>query len=163
MSVPAPGDLIFVSDRAVHLAKPDAQPRPRYLADRFREQARSHNGSLVDAGLGSPHPPCGSEHARDGAVSANTAIACHTAFASKPAPTMDRWWTQDWAHLNSPVGASLLSAATCRSHWRPHVGAANAVTRRFDSDQAPNAIQRQHRPQMSPPTAFRGHVGPAFV
>ncbi len=60
------------------------------LSHRFREQARSHNGPGQGHNL-QPNPNlCGSGLAREGVGTFNIIIACHTAFASRLAPTMVR-------------------------------------------------------------------------
>ncbi|CAN1601683.1 protein of unknown function [Pseudomonas mediterranea] len=48
------------------------------LTHSFREQARSHNGSWVNAGFAHTLEPCGSEPARDGGGESATAIAGKT-------------------------------------------------------------------------------------
>ncbi|MDP9781861.1 hypothetical protein J2W59_001682 [Pseudomonas fluorescens] len=65
----------------------------RKLPHRFREQARSHRGFVVDTGLADqPKTKCGSGLAREYSGTFNITASCSTAFASKPAPTGDLWW-----------------------------------------------------------------------
>jgi len=54
---------------------------------------------------------CGSELAREGGLTVNTCIDCHTAIASKLAPTEDPSQATNLWTPQKPVGASLLAKA----------------------------------------------------
>ncbi len=75
------------------------------LSHRFREQARSHNGPGQGHNLQRNQNPCGSEPAREGAGTVNIIIACHTAFASKLAPTKIRGQISNLFRNPNPCGS----------------------------------------------------------
>jgi len=70
------------------------------MTHRFREQARSHNGPGQGHNLQRNPNPCGSGLAREGVGKFNLIIACHTAFASRLAPTGNAGEQKASTHLN---------------------------------------------------------------
>ncbi|CAH0155485.1 hypothetical protein SRABI89_00631 [Pseudomonas koreensis] len=85
------------------------------LSHRYREQARSHNGpGQISNPCRNPNL-CGSEPAREGFGTFNLIIACHTAIASKLAPTMVRGKSTIFSPTQIPVGAGLPAKASARS------------------------------------------------
>ncbi|MCG6577658.1 hypothetical protein EGM97_23490 [Pseudomonas sp. AF32] len=58
--------------------------------DAYREQARSHSGSGYRKCCARRRNPCGSGLARESGGSVNEDAGWKIAFASKPAPTVDR-------------------------------------------------------------------------
>ncbi|TWS03948.1 hypothetical protein FJD35_30555 [Pseudomonas mandelii] len=53
--------------------------------------------------MDSQHNPCGSEPARDEAVTFNINVDCHTAIASRLAPTVDSWCSQNSGFTAQPM------------------------------------------------------------
>ncbi len=91
-------------ERACPRRRRHIQPHHR-LSHRFREQAHSHNGPVQGHNL-QPNPnPCGSGPAREGAGTVNIIIACHTAFASKLAPTKIRGQISNLFRNPNPCGS----------------------------------------------------------
>ncbi|WP_223631526.1 hypothetical protein [Pseudomonas atacamensis] len=82
---------------------------------RLREQARSHRDFGCDEDGRSARYQCGSEPARESAVSGNDDVECAAAFASKLAPTgiLVAMKMVDLPRIS--VGASLLAKADCQA------------------------------------------------